>query len=295
MQKAKNIKGILIALCAFFLFTCGDALLKHTSEYYSPVFSGMIIAGIQFIALLFISRYMGGLKQLFQSPNKKLLAARGLAGAMCWVFFIIGLLYVPIANAYAIHLSSAFWTILIAIIFLNHHVGLHRWISIVAGFIGVLIVLRPGTDGFELPALFFIGSALCFSVVALVSRAIGEEEPLFNLVFTVILFDFSTTTLSSLATGAFEPVQLEHLPFLLGSAACYLSGLFCMSRAFSMAESVVVTPTNYSQILWGAIIGIIFFAETPSLWTITGAVLIVCSGIYLIYREHMDPEEPHVL
>ena len=286
-----NIQAIILALIGFAFFNSADAFLKEATEFYETSFTGFSVVTMELFICLALSPFLGGLKPIIQTKRPKLNILRGLFSSGCWIFFILGIQYVDLAPTYSILLSAPFWSALLAMIIFKISIGYHRWIAIVVGFIGVLVVMRPGMEGFQLASLLPLLSSFCFAGMAIITRYIGEGEKPITLAFYILFTECVIMFIYTCVQGAWVPIQPEHLPVFIASAACYAVGVLTTNKAFSIGDTAAVNPMQYSQIIWGALIGYIFFAEVPERWTLLGAAIIIASGIYLIYRENKVKQE----
>ncbi len=164
--------------------------------------------------------------------------------------------------------------------------GWHRWSAIAIGFIGVLVVLRPGLIPLEPASLAAVVAAFFYTIYIICTRKLGNDEPMINMVLFPIISDMLFLIPVILFMGNWQPPALEHLPLFALAGLFYLGGMYWSSLGYASGDSSLVAPIQYSQILWGIILGLIFFDEIPDRWTLAGAAIIVSSGLYIIYREH---------
>jgi len=283
----QNLRAILTALTAFLLFNIADAILKDTYNHYNSGLSATYVILFELAILTLFSPLLGGVSSIYKTTKLKLHIIRAIGGATCWLFFIIGIEYLDFATNYAILLSMSFWATLFAFLFLKQIIGYHRWIAICIGFIGVLVVLQPGLDSFKLASLLPLFSAFGFATMALASRYIGNKEPLYVMAFYILMFDLLFVAGYTQITDGWQMMQTTHIPYFLSAGIFYCTGLILCSKAFAMGDTSAVAPMQYSQIIWGSLIGYLIFKEIPEISTIIGAIIIVLSGIYLIYRENI--------
>ena len=283
----RNVQAICLALIGFLFLNGGDSFLKKTSQYYETELAGLVILFFEISLCLLCACFWGGAKQIIKPIKPKWHALRGIAMGVCWVSFIIGMEYNHLSVNYSLLLSAPFWIGIIGYLFFNQRAGIHRWICMAIGFIGVLIVVQPGAGVFSWTILLPIVSAIGFATSVLATRPL-EKETVINLAFYMLIGDLIVILPYAIYTGAWAPVDPSHLVYFLSSASLYLIGVFLTSRAFAIGDTTSVGPIQYSQIIWGVLIGYFFFAETPEQWTLVGAALIIISGIYLIHREHKN-------
>ncbi len=283
---SQNVKAIFLALVAFLCYSVADSILKQTTNYYDTGFAGLVITTIHLFLLLFAIPFLGGFKPIAKPDFFILNIIRGVFATACWLFFIIGMQYNDLAVNYSVLLSASIWVALFSVIFLKSKLGLQRWCAIIIGFIGVLIVIQPAPSSFEITSLLPLVSAFAFAGCQMITRFIGVSEKQSTILFYTSLLNVIGALIYTLFVDSWQPIEMTHLPIFTLAALVYLIGNLLAVKAFMIGNTEVVSPTQYSQIIWGALIGFFFFAEVPTFWTIIGASLIVLSGIYIIYREH---------
>ncbi len=281
-----NTKAIVMALIAFLCFNIGDATLKSTYEFYSPTFAATIAIGFETLLLVLIAPFFGGFKKLYQTSQLKLQIYRGLIGTAFWLLFILALKHVDLATNYALILSGSFWVAIIGFFIFKERIGWHRWCTIAVAFIGVIIVLKPGVDSFQITSLISIAAAIVWAGLAITTRMLGDKETLLSLCFIALAINLLITVPFTYLTGVWQPIALEHLIYFIPAGAAYLTGFLLFSKAFAVGESSAVAPTQYSQIIWGSLIGYFVFKQIPDITTFIGGFIIVACGIFLVYREN---------
>jgi S-adenosylmethionine uptake transporter len=283
-----DMRATAFVLIAFLGFNIADAFVKEAYNHYYFANAALYpMVSFCVLALIF-SKKLGGLKSTIQSKNKKLHLLRAIAGTTGYVCFIYALQTITLAEAYTLFLTSPFWVSILSILAFKSSFKWHRWAAIIIGFIGVLIVLRPGLIPLETTSLIVLFAALCISIYIILTKKIGEQEPLINLVLFPILTDIILFAIILTVQNEWALPQIEHF-YLFGIAGLFYFGSMILSSiGYSTGESSILAPLHYSQILWGVLIGYFFFSETPEIWTLVGAITIVLSGIYMIHREHIN-------
>lgn len=277
------MRGILLMLGAFITFSCMDTLAKLLGTMgYQAVFItwGRLVA--QVLMLVPLVLMMGGTKALrTRHPKFQLLRGIGMLGA--GVFFVSGLHYLPLATMTSINFVGPFIVTLMSVIFLKEHVGRNRWIAILIGFAGALIIIRPGTEGFHVAGLFAVAAATCWSVGMITTRLVQpEDSTLTTLVLTALV---GLVGASLLVPLFWKPLTLEALIYIVGMGIGGTLGQFFMIQALRYAGPSVLAPFAYSQIIWATLLGYMLWGEFPDGWTWVGAAIIVSCGLYVWYRE----------
>lgn len=282
---------MLIVAAAFFSYNVGDAFMRHMNDFYPFLLTGFMTILFYGIFILLFSKQMGGLSSIPKTKYLKFQILRSLGGTGCFICFLYGIFHLSLAQTYTLILTSPFWVVIFAALLKQEAIGWHRIVSIIVGFIGVLVVMRPDAQGFDIDALITLMGAPCFALLILAARRIPSTEPMVNMVFYPMLTDVIVLTILITALGLWTIPVLPHLPFFLLSGAALLTGTMLCARGFSMGESTLLAPLHYTQIIWGTLIGYLFFSEVPDRWTILGALIIVGSGLYLIHREHLASKQ----
>lgn len=284
----KDKRGMMLAAGGFSLFSIGDVIIKLLAD------GGFTAPQIAFYLQLFflpmlllLSPWIGGLKASLRTKNFWLHIVRALCGVGTFFMMITGFHVLGLAMSYTLIFAGPFFAALLSIIFLKEKVGIHRWASILCGFLGVLVVLRPGFTAMDMAALGIIFAAVLYAISTVLARRIGENEPLLAFSLFGSIVSLAVYGVMTFWTGDVKiPSGLEWGGFFV-IALFHVSGALMTSRAFSATETALVAPFHYVQLLWGSIFGVVLFSNIPDLWTGLGAMIIVSSGIYLIYREHV--------
>ena len=193
----------------------------------------------------------------------------------------------PLAEAIAVAFTAPLFVTALSGPLLGERVGPRRWLAVAAGFVGALVMLKPGTAAFRPDALFIVASAMAFSLAMLLTRRMAVTET------NVAMFSYTTVGagLASLPLALYfwqAPAAEHYGAFLflglLGSVAAYLVIL-----AYRFAPAAVVAPFDYTALIWGAILGWLFWREQPQASALLGAAIIVAAGLYILYRESRAP------
>lgn len=283
----------MLSAYGFSLYSIGDVFVKMAAEGYPPEKIAFFINMFFFPLLLLMSKKVGGLKATLKTKHLKLHLLRSVLG-MC-VFFAMttGFKELGMAMSYTLIFSGPFIVAIMSIFFLGEKIGIYRWSAIVVGFIGVLVVLRPGVVPMEPAALAIIFAAFCYAGSTVIIRKIGDGEPL--LAFSLFGQIVSTVLFGAMITYKGEwslPYEPVHYLYFAGTAVFHVFANFAVSRAFQIVETSVAAPFQYIQLLWGLGFGYFLFGTSGmDVWTGVGAGIIVASGIYMIHREHVRKRE----
>ncbi len=275
----------------FFAFAVCDTSAKLLTESFNPLqVVWMRMFGLFFGVVLLIV-YRG--RNLLKTPKPALQVLRGFLAAGSATLFIIAVNYVPLADAIAVSFVAPFIVTVLGALILKEPVGIRRWVAVTAGFIGMLIVIRPGFSVFH-PAMFLVFlAASLFAIRQLVSRWLSGVDTIETTVAYTALVAFSIVSV-------FQPfvwdmpttlIQFAVIVLMASSAAV---GEILIVKALDIAQSVVLAPLHYTLILWGTVFGFTVFGDFPDGWTLTGCAVIVASGLYTTYREYLASRRKHV-
>ena len=214
-----------------------------------------------------------------------------LVGSLCfavqdsgikWFTFFSGLKYLPLATAVALFFSFPLFLTMLSVPLLGESVGARRWTAVVVGFVGVVFITKPGGE-FDWPALLMLAAALGWSLVAVATRILGRSENTSTMLFhTLIGF------IASMAIPQFwlwQAVDVTTVSLIASVALFGVIAQFCLIKAYSIAPPSLIAPFEYTGLLWAALLGFIIWRDIPDLPAIIGSLLIVASGLYIIYRE----------
>lgn len=278
----RPLAGIVLLTFAMLCFSSMDGVTKLLGEthHWTQVAFARYLFQLLFLMPLFIAAGWG----VWRSVEPWRQTARGVALLLSGVFFIIALGHLPIAEATAIGFVSPLMMTALAVPLLGEKVGWRRWGAVLVGFIGVLIVVRPGGgDGFGWPAIWPVLSAAAWAIGLVLTRKMrAGDSPATMLFYTAVV----SLVLAALAAPfAWQPAPPGWwLIAALMGAFCAL-GQYLLIRAFQLAPASVLAPLNYTQMVWSPLIGLILFATWPDRWTWLGAAVIIASGIYIAHRE----------
>jgi drug/metabolite transporter (DMT)-like permease len=277
------IKGIAVSLLGYVIFSSHDALVKVLSDYsvFQIIFFAMLFAYVPFS----LARIIDGRSISLHPKNPGLVFLRALfmTGSVSFAFLAFSML--PMVQVYVLLFTTPVLISLLAIPLLGEKIHALRGISILLGFIGVIVVLRPSPENLELGHLFGFAAALCNSSAAIISRKIGNVENAAILILSPLLMSIMLT--GGTLYFVYTPMSLSDLGlmFLIGVLA--LLGQLSILTGYRCAPAAVVAPMQYSQILWAILFGWLFFNESVDQIAVIGLVITVFSGVMIVVRESM--------
>ncbi len=283
----------MLAAFGFSLFSIGDTFIKFMAdEAFSVVQTAFWVSLMSMIGYLSIAPIIGGLNQTFKTTKLSLHILRGLFGVCTFFLVVTGFTSLGLGLTYTLLFVGPFIAALLSVFILKEKFGRHRWTAIIFGFIGVLVVLRPGSTPIDLAILGVLLAAVFQAGAAIIVRKIGNEEPIIAFAFynsLIALFVFGSIMMF---TGGFEKIpSIDQLTFFISVSFFHIGGTFAVTRAFTQTETALIAPFQYMQLLWGVAFGYLLFDTLIDRWTAMGAGIIVMSGIYMIWREKVKNAE----
>ncbi|HLX15033.1 MAG TPA: DMT family transporter [Bradyrhizobium sp.] len=280
----RPFRGIALILASTVFLGTADV----TAKYLSVTLPSIEIAWIRFLVFAMImvpAMVPPSPVYAMRTARPGLQLLRGVALLSSSLLFITGLRFLPIAEASATGFVSPLFVTALSMLFLSEIVGLRRWLATVVGLIGVLVILRPATGAFH-PAVFFpLLSALAWACTLIMTRMMsGREHAATTMTYSSIA---GVGILSALVPLVWVAPSWHDVLFgvLIGVAST--AGQWIVVLAFRYADASVLAPFSYVQLLWVSILGFLVFGEVPDVWTVTGAVFIVASGLYTAHRERV--------
>jgi drug/metabolite transporter (DMT)-like permease len=281
-----NLRGSLLMAVSMATFSVNDAIAKFLTVqmHFSQV---MLLRGL-FASVMIgaLAVHQGALRPL------RVLAVPSVALRICGeiggsALFLLAVSYLPLGNVTAIVQSLPLVMTCGAVLILGEPVGWRRWLAIAAGFIGVLIIVRPGAEGFSQFTLVALLSVLFYATRDLVTKRIPAEIPtLFVTFLTAVAVTLAGAALT-VQHGNWTVLSIHSLALLALAAVMTLIGFQCVILALRVGDIASVAPMRYSQMLYAMLLGYLVFGDVPDAMMVIGAGIIVLSGIYTFHRERV--------
>lgn len=217
-----------------------------------------------------------------QSLWFQLLRSIFLLGAT--LFFFKALNTLQVAEATAVMFTAPLIVTVLAPLVLKEKVGIRRWISVLVGFAGALIIVRPGAGTVDIGALWALGGAACYGCYQVSTRAMSLQDPVLTTLFYSALL--GAIIMSIIVPFHFVMPDAAGWGLMVAAGGFASIGHFSMIKAFTVSEATKIAPFSYTNLIWATIIGFALFGTLPDLWTYVGAGIIVISGLYISHREH---------
>ena len=284
-NKNKEFLGITYMIFCMFFFAINDALIKHVLLIYKDItILGEVIFIRGVISTLILGLYLFFKKKLtLDVMISKPLHGRGAVESIAAVFFFLGLMYLPFGELYSLlNLAPILITASGAFI-LGEKVGWRRWTAVILGFVGVLIVVNPNDLKFGFAFLYPLVSAVFITQRDTITRKYLEN---FDSLQVVFITSLSVTIFFSFGMILnYQPINLEIFIYIFLSAIFVTIGYYFSVLTIKTANISTTSPFRYTIIIFGIVLGYFIFKETPSINMIIGSLLIIGSGIFIIFRQ----------
>ena len=261
-----------------------DLFAKELLRTYSLQQFIFLRSGIAIGLLLVIAPQFGGIRSLNTEKRAWHLLRTILAvGAMFGFFY--GLSKMPLVTAFTLGYTAPLMVTALSAVFLNEPVGWRRWSAVTFGFIGVLIMLRPGTEELSLASIAVLLAAFCYACQAITARKLSATESTLALSFYVVVGPLIVSTALLSPQNWLSP-DVMGWALLIGAGASSVSAWIGLVNGYRAASPALLAPLEYTALIGGAIAGYVFWNEIPDIWVAVGALIIVASGLFVVYRNN---------
>lgn len=300
--------GILCLCAGIGLFSVQDLILKLLSSTY-PLSQAMTLRALTAMPLLMlIAMRDGGLRTLV-TPGLVAMILRGIVMFTAYTAYYLALPALPIATTVALYFSAPLFITILSVLWLKESVGWRRWSAVFLGFVGVLVMLRPGASIFDWAALLVLVSGLSYGFSMILARRMGTTETAAAMAFwgNAVFLVLALALALAFGDGRFAGQGHPTVEFLLrpwvwpsaldaalmcGCGVIAALGLTLLTQAYRIADSNAVAPFEYSYMLWGVLWGWMFFAEWPDVVAWIGIAIIMTAGLMVLWRERAKDLPP---
>ncbi|MDG1067101.1 MAG: DMT family transporter [Sulfitobacter sp.] len=280
-----NFRGALLMVLAMFGFAIEDSFIKMMGDALpvGQILTMLGIGGSAVFAVVVLAQKRALFERAMLAGPVLTRAIGEIAGTVC---FISAIVFTPLSTASAILQATPLVVTLGAALFLGESVGWRRWAAISVGFMGVLMIIRPGLEGFSPLSLFALGGVFGLALRDISTRKITASLSTMQLSFLGFLVLIPAGCVMLLVTGqSLAPMDLRLTSLMFASIAIGVFAYYGIVAAMRVGEVSFVTPFRYSRLIFAMIIGVSFFDEQPDGYTLLGGAIIVASGIYTVWRE----------
>ena len=281
MKNNKLISVAFLAICATLFGSSMGAGVKFLSDDLHPI---IICFWRCLMGLMLITPFIArnNFKAL-QTSNMRLQifrAAINILSMICW-FSAIGMMHFE--KATALGFTTPLFTTILAVIVLGEVIRFHRTAALMLGFIGILIIIRPGYIPFEFGIFLMLIASLSFSFVLIFVKKLSATDSSLTIIFYHLLY--MTPAFFILALFYWENIDLNQLMVFIFMGAAGLLSHWCLAQAFKLSDTTFVMPLQFTKLIWASLIGLFIFSEKPDIWTWVGGIIIFISVVYITYRE----------
>ncbi|MCZ4288808.1 DMT family transporter [Hoeflea alexandrii] len=286
MAISPNMRGALFMSLSMAGFTFNDSIVKLLTNDMNVAQVILLRGAVASLLIYLLARQRRALRPLriLLDPWVAIRVIGELGGTLT---FLVGLSHIPLANASAILQALPLAVTMAAALFLSEPVGWRRWGAILTGFVGVLIIVRPGLEGFSPYALMIVGTVIFAAVRDIATRKIDAAIPSLFL---------STVTAAGVAVaglvligpmGGWSPVSAADFGLICLAACLLLVGYQFIIMSMREGEISFIAPFRYTSFIWALLLGMVVFGEYPDAFMIAGGVIVIGSGLYTLYRERI--------
>ncbi len=285
MLSSKENIGIFFGIIAFFLFATTDVAQKYATIYHS-IFQIMLFRYLFLFIIAIIEAKRKKNVRVWKTNNLKLQLIRSLCSILETAFFVTSFRYLSLGDVHSVAALSPIIVVALSIIFLKEFVDKKIWFAIFFGFIGVLIILRPGFDVFNFKSLIPLGAAFTFAIYQILTKKVSEvDKDETSLFFTSLFGVITMVILASIYWVDFIFISYFLLPLIgVMMSLAHYSLIIALARA----PANKIQPFHFSLIFWAIIYGFIFYKDVPDVPTVFGALIIALSGIYIIHQQRKN-------
>jgi drug/metabolite transporter (DMT)-like permease len=284
------VRGIMFMIAATVMFAISNALSKWVVAIY-PV--GEVMFSRSLSSLIVCSAFMLPVTGLSVFATRRVGAhlARGLSQSISQTFTVLAFSMMPLAGAIAINFSAPLFSGLISVLWLKERAGAARWGTLLAGFVGVLIVVKPGADSIQLGALFALANAVMYGSVTVAVRGMSKTESantllMWQMVCLAVMHSF-------LLVFGFRWPTPAHAGLFISSGVVNAAAQYLWTKALHAAPATAVSPFYYFLLVWTLFLGFLVWGDVPTTSLLVGSGIVVASGLFLLYQEaHRDAVAP---
>ncbi|MCV2864609.1 DMT family transporter [Albidovulum sediminicola] len=293
--------GVAYLVTGITVFSLQDLILKLLSGSY-PLYEIMVLRSLTAMPLLLILVLLnGGLRSLV-APGWSAMLWRGFVICAAYFGYYLALAALSLATTAALYFTAPLFITLFSVLILREHVGPRRWAAVIVGFLGALVMLRPGSELFDWAAVLAIGSGLTYAASMVHARHLGARHSAAalafwgNLVFLICALALAAVfhdgsqesathaSLGFLLRGWVNP-PMRDLAMMMATGFVAAAGLTLLTQAYRVAESNVVAPFEYTAMIWSVLFGWLYFRDLPDAQGWLGIAMIISAGLYVLYRE----------
>lgn len=279
-----NVRGAIFMMLSMAGFVLNDTLMKSMASDI-PMFQAIFLRGIVATILMgFLAWWHRALWHRLSKANAKVVALRIFGEIGATICFLTALFNMPLANATAILQAMPLAVTLAAALFLGERVGWRRYTAITVGFAGVMLIVRPGSDGFTAYSVYALAAVVFLTLRDLSTRRLDANVPSTHVAFVSAAAIMLMSGLLS-TTTSWAPVSLIQMALLAVAAMFVLIGYLFGIMTMRLGDIGFISPFRYTILIWAILLGVLVFGDIPDELTILGSLIVVITGLYTFYRE----------
>ena len=275
------LRGILMICFAVLCFAIMNTFTKELRGEL-PV-TGIIWGRYFFHFALILVLFPRRIPTLLDSDDIGWQIARSILVLLATACMFVAMGFMPLADAVAITFAAPLLIVVLSVIILRERVGPRRWVAVVVGFIGMLVIIRPSAGLFQVAALLPVAVAFFYALYQIITRLISHRSDPLNMLFYTALV--GALTMTAIVPFDWQTPTTEQ--WLMLVAVGFFGGLghYAIIKAYQRAEAALVAPFAYTEIVWATSFGLFVFGDFPDLFTFIGTAIIIASGVYVVHRE----------
>ncbi|MGH6954490.1 MAG: DMT family transporter [Alphaproteobacteria bacterium] len=279
---AHVFRGIAFSVTGVTILAVSDILVKFLGGRY-PVLQFVFVRSLVAVPVITLLALQAGGVAMLKTRRPLGNLVRGGLMVTSYSLFCLAVVRMPLAETIAFTFTSPLLITALAVPMLREHVGIHRSSAVLVGFVGVVVMLQPGEKAIQPAALIAIASAFAYALSTMITRRLGPTEPAYRIAFyTMLMFLLAG---APLMPWLWAPVSLIDFAMMGGSGLCAAFGHFCIVQSYRLAPASTIAPFEYVGIVWAVVFGWLIWSEFPGPHILVGILLVVASGLYVLYRE----------
>jgi len=281
VKKNKLVSVALLAIGATFFGSFMGAGVKFLSDDLHPI---IICFYRCLMGLILITPFVARNNfQALQTDNMRLQIFRALINIISMICWFSAISMMHFEKATALGFTTPLFTTVLAVLILGEVIRFHRTAALLLGFVGILIIIRPGYMPFEFGTVLMLIASFSFSFVLIFVKKLSATDSSLTIIFYHLLY--MTPAFFILSLFYWENINFNQLIIFILMGASGLLSHWCLAQAFKMSDTTFVMPLQFTKLIWASLIGLFIFAEQPDVWTWVGGVIIFISIVYITYRE----------
>ena len=290
LQRRQRLTGIALMCCAVASFSCLDATGKYLNHHMATT---QVVWARYFFASFLTFLFSNPIKHpgIMRTSRPFMQTGRSALLLLSTALNLFALRWLQLDEALSIIFATPFLVAVLCVPLLGEHVGWRRWMAIVIGFGGVLVVARPGFGGLHPAALLSLGGSVCYAFYVISTRVLSRTDSNETTQFyTNLVGAVAMTVIVPFVWTWPDSAVIAALMVLIGALGG--GGHYLLIRAHRLAPASTLAPFIYTQMVWTTTLGFLVFGDVPHYWTIVGGVIVISSGLYLLHREAVRKIEP---